>query len=91
MASSPFDWNRSLTSQLLEILPTYPCLWNFKSVDYRDRNKRQAAADEIKSSLGVELSLNDIKNKIETIRKIKFECIFLFLIVRSTTGKFLLA
>ena len=69
MNPSPFEWTRTLAAQFLDILPQYPCLWKFKSADYKDRYKRQAAAEEIKLILGVNVSLNDLIKKIQTLRK----------------------
>lgn len=60
-------WSRENTSMLIHLLRRHECLWNNKSPDYKNRQMRHLALEEIKNALE-KSSTNDITKKIHTIR-----------------------
>ncbi len=38
-----FQWSRQNTAWVIDMYRQKPCLWNIKSADYKDRNKRVVA------------------------------------------------
>ena len=64
-------WNRTDVRDLIELYHSHECLWNVESSQYKDRNLRFLAMNDIhdrmKDSLP-NISLDDIKKKIHTLR-----------------------
>jgi hypothetical protein len=55
--------------KLLELYNEYECLWNLGTVNYRNRNKRQGAEEEIVQRFGkVGFGVNELKQKIKNLR-----------------------
>lgn len=57
------------TYNLLVTFQEYECLWNISSVNYRNRNMRKAAEEEIVSKLQIEgFGISEFKQKIKNLR-----------------------
>lgn len=65
------QWSRVAIMHLIDLYRQNPCLWNVRLVTYKDRNKRAAALEKIcneMEKIGVCLTVDDIKKKIDTLR-----------------------
>ena len=47
-----FEWERGNISHLTSLYENYPRLYDVTSQEYKDRDKRNAATDEIAAALG---------------------------------------
>lgn len=57
------------TYNLLVTFQEYECLWNISSGNYRNRNMRKAAEEEIVSKLQIEgFGISEFKQKIKNLR-----------------------
>lgn len=63
-----FKWNDQNTLLFLENFKNYQCLWNHKIDEYKDRTMRVNSIKSLISDLNLEITEEDIKNKIKTIR-----------------------
>jgi hypothetical protein len=64
-----FKWREEHTQMILELLSDHECLWNVKSENYRNRNIRERALEEILKQINIpDLTVEDVKLKIKTIR-----------------------
>ena len=59
-------WSDAEVDRLIELLEERPCLWDVFCKEYRVREKRERAYEEIENEL--EIDLNDIKTKIVGLR-----------------------
>ena len=65
------QWSRQETTRLIDMYRQQPCLWNVKSVAYKDRNKRIVALTAITKEMQktyASVTTVDIKRKIDTLR-----------------------
>ena len=65
------QWSRQETTCLIHMYRQQPCLWNVKSVAYKDRNKHVVALTAITKEMQkmyVSVTTVDIKRKIDTLR-----------------------
>jgi hypothetical protein len=64
-----FAWKDEHMETFLEIYRNHECLWNNKSENYHKTNIREKAYETLHSELNLpQLSVNDIRAKIKTIR-----------------------
>lgn len=63
-----FKWNDQNTLLFLESFKNYQCLWNHKLDEYKDRTIRANSIKSLISDLNLEVTEEDIKHKIKTIR-----------------------
>ena len=57
------------TQTVLDLLTNQECLWNVKSENYRNRNIRDKALEEMVKQLNIpDLTQEDVKLKIKSIR-----------------------
>lgn len=63
-----FKWNDQNTLLFLENFKNYQCLWNHKIDEYKDRTMRANSIKSLISDLNLEITEEDIKHKIKTIR-----------------------
>ena len=64
-----FRWRDDHTQLVLDLLRNQECLWNVKSENYRNRNIRDKALEEmVKQSNIPYLTQEDVKIKIKPIR-----------------------
>lgn len=64
-------WTQDLTKLFLEIYEQYPCLWDIKCADYRDKDKKDLAFSNVVGSMVSFVPDFDIlsaKSKIKSIR-----------------------
>ena len=47
-----FKWTEELVDELITLYERYPCLYNVKTKEYSNRDKRQQATHDISSTLG---------------------------------------
>lgn len=59
-------WSRQDTITLIDIYRSHECLWNVRSFDYRNRDKRAAAIRDIAQTIS--RSVNEVKKKLESLR-----------------------
>jgi uncharacterized protein YajQ (UPF0234 family) len=63
------DWRDDHTQLVLDVLSNQECLWNVKSENYRNRNIRDKALEEMEKQLNIpDLTQEDMKLKIKSIR-----------------------
>ena len=69
--ASNFHWSREEIVHLIDLYRQYPCLWNVKSDQYKNRDKRVAdlmsIAEELRKTRDG-ITTGDIKGKIEALR-----------------------
>lgn len=53
---SEFDWSKDNIIKLIELFRDYPVLWDAKVADYKNRNKKHDAWNEIALAMKVERS-----------------------------------
>jgi hypothetical protein len=64
-----FKWRDDQTQNVLDLLINHECLWDIKSVSYKNRNIRDKAVEEIVRDLNITgLTTEDVKLKIKSIR-----------------------
>jgi len=64
-----FKWRDDHTQLVLDLLRNQECLWNVKSENYRNRNVRDKALEEMVKQLNIpDLTQEDVKLKIKSIR-----------------------
>lgn len=61
-----FNWTRNTIVQLIELYESYPNLWDCSSENYKNRNLRKSAVDEISNKLGI--PAQEVKDKIHNLR-----------------------
>jgi hypothetical protein len=60
-----FKWRDDHTQLVLDLLSNQECLWNVKSENYRNRNIRDKALEEMVKQLNIPgLTQEDVKLKI---------------------------
>lgn len=62
---SGFEWNKENVSKLIELFREHPVLWNSKHFDYKMRNKKQDAWNEI--ALEMKLDRNEGEKKMRCL------------------------
>lgn len=60
------SWSKESTRQLIPLWESHECLWNVRSVDYKNKVKRANALSEIAEACGK--TAEDVKNKIHSLR-----------------------
>jgi hypothetical protein len=61
-----FKWRDDHTQLVLDLLGNEECLWNVKSDNYRNRNIRDKALEEMVKQLNIaDLTQEDVKLKIK--------------------------
>jgi len=64
-----FKWRDDNTQLVLDLLRNQECLWNVKLENYRNRNIRDKALEEMVRELNIpNLTQEDVKLKIKSIR-----------------------
>ena len=64
-----FKWMDDNTQLVLDLLRNQECLWNVKSENYRNRNIRDKALEEMVKQLNIpDLTQEEVKLKIKSIR-----------------------
>jgi hypothetical protein len=64
-----FKWRDDHTQLALDLLIYQECLWNVKSENYRNRNIREKAMEELVKQLIIpDITQEDVKLKIKSIR-----------------------
>lgn len=59
-------WDREKTLRLIELLEMKECLWKVQIDDYRNKNKRHDAIQEIGAAL--QMHHEEIRQKIDRLR-----------------------
>ena len=67
-ALSTSEWPRQQTNVLIELMQLHPCLWQVKSTEYRDRDKKRNALQSIRNQLNSNVTEDIISRKIVTLR-----------------------
>ncbi|XP_045132262.1 uncharacterized protein LOC123516724 [Portunus trituberculatus] len=65
------QWSRQDTAWIIDMYRQKPCLWNIKSADYKDRNKRVTALTAITREIEkkyASVTIADIKKKLDCLR-----------------------
>ena len=58
-------WNVKNTNTLIDMIEERPCLWDVSKAEYKSRDERVRALNEIEDVLGI--PANEIKNKITSV------------------------
>lgn len=64
-------WTREATRHLIDLFREEPCLWNVKTVKYRNRDRKATALQKIAEHMnsgGWSFSAEDVRKKIDTVR-----------------------
>ena len=64
-------WTKEATRHLIDLYREEPCLWNVKTVEYRDRDRKATSLQRIAEPMnngGWSFSAEDVKKKIDTLR-----------------------
>lgn len=62
---SECDWNKDNVSKLIELFKEHPVLWDAGNPDYKIRNKKHDAWNEIANAM--DMDRNDIEKKIRCL------------------------
>lgn len=62
---SGFEWNKENVSKLIELFREHPVLWDSKHFEYKMRNKKQDAWNEI--ALEMQLDRNEVEKKMRCL------------------------
>lgn len=68
---APFEWTKALTLHLIELYRQRPCLWNVKCEEYRNRDAKYKAYEELYNdvkSLDPLCTVEIVKKKLNTLR-----------------------
>lgn len=65
-----FKWRDNHIPKFLELYQREECLWNVKSEDYKNVTMRAKSYEQIRAGMELDaiITINDIKNKIKSIR-----------------------
>lgn len=67
------EWNRAITKNFIELYREKPCLWKISSEEYRNKNLKQVAYNELveylKSNGMADMTIKEVKSKIQNIRR----------------------
>ncbi|KAL4136340.1 hypothetical protein QTP88_007888 [Uroleucon formosanum] len=67
------EWSKSITTDFIELYYCKPCLWKISSVEYKNKNLRSVAYNELmemlKSKGLASASVKEVKSKIQNIRR----------------------
>lgn len=67
------EWSKSITTDFIELYHCKPCLWKISSVEYKNKNLRSVAYNELmemlKSKGLASASVKEVKSKIQNIRR----------------------
>lgn len=62
-------WSEQQMSNFIHLYETHSCLWQTNSPEYKNRDKRQQALENIVEEMKIpNFTVNDCKNKIKNIR-----------------------
>ncbi|XP_041972446.1 uncharacterized protein LOC121728348 [Aricia agestis] len=62
-------WDCETTLKFIKLYKSHPCLWDFSLVDYKNKQKRDAAYISITEEMNIpDFSIQDTKNKIKNLR-----------------------
>ncbi|KAL4709229.1 hypothetical protein ACJJTC_010529 [Scirpophaga incertulas] len=62
-------WDFDTTIKFIQLYKLHPCLWDFSSKDYKNKQKRDAAYITIIEEMNISgFSVTDVKNKINNLR-----------------------
>uniref|UniRef100_A0A1B6E220 MADF domain-containing protein n=1 Tax=Clastoptera arizonana TaxID=38151 RepID=A0A1B6E220_9HEMI len=62
-------WSSDMTMKFVQAYMKHECLWNFKSADYKDKEKREAAYLDLMQVMSIpEFGLVEVKSKIKNLR-----------------------
>lgn len=62
-------WNDVQMMNFVQLYKENPCLWRFDSVEYKNKEMRHSALENIVASMGISnFNVNDCKNKIKNMR-----------------------
>lgn len=72
LAAENIEWTKGSTLQLIELLKSYPCVWQPKHKSYRSKSVRLTSlysiACELSKSMNRDITTNDIMRKMHTLR-----------------------
>lgn len=67
------EWNRAITKNFIELYRQNTCLWKISSEEYRNKNLKQVAYNELveylKSNGMADMTIKEVKSKIQNIRR----------------------
>lgn len=67
------EWNKSITTQFIELYQSKNCLWKISSAEYKNKHLKSAAYNELVEFLKTRglasATLKDVKSKIQNIRR----------------------
>ncbi|KAF0712037.1 MADF domain-containing protein, partial [Aphis craccivora] len=67
------EWSRSITTEFIELYQSKQCLWKISSVEYKNKNLKSVAYNELveflKSKGLVSATVKEVKSKIQNIRR----------------------
>jgi hypothetical protein len=64
----PARWNYELTCKCVELYKEHECLWNMNSTQYKRKDARQSALEEIVRKMGLEnFTTEGAKQKIKSL------------------------
>jgi hypothetical protein len=76
------NWTREMIYTLIELYESHPNLWNAASEDYKNRNLRKSAVEDIAQNM--DFPVSEINDKIHNLR-----CQFLENSIKLKVGKLL--
>ena len=84
MSITADKWTREATRQLVDLYREEPCLWNVKSTDYRNRNKKATAIQKITENMSttdLSLSTKELRKKIDTLSVHEHTPIYIYIYI----------
>lgn len=67
--STNIKWDVETTIKFIQLYKLHPCLWNFKSPEYKIKQKRDAAYNSIVNGMNITgFGTLEVKNKIKNLR-----------------------
>ncbi|XP_025406353.1 uncharacterized protein LOC112680473 [Sipha flava] len=67
------EWSKSITTDFIELYHSKPCLWKISSIEYKNKNLKSVAYNELmeflKSKGLASANVKEVKSKIQNIRR----------------------
>ncbi|MPC91338.1 hypothetical protein E2C01_086366 [Portunus trituberculatus] len=66
-------WTREATRHLIDLYREEPCLWNVKTVEYRNRDRKATTLQKIAEHMnnsGWSFSEEEVRKKIDTLKSV---------------------
>ena len=68
----PARWNDELTCKYVELYKEHECPWNMNSTQYKRKDARQSALEEIVRKMGLgNFTMEDAKQKIKSLQSVQ--------------------